>query len=345
MVKIMSALEINLLKYFTLKRFINSLKMILSFNISKILHKSIVWGMPISYSIEPTNFCNLSCPECPSGLGTLTRPLGLLNLKYFMDWIDQIKGTGFYIQLFFQGEPFINKQLPEMINYAQKNNVYVSVSTNGHFINEKNLDFVLDNAPNKLIFSVDGLDEEIYQKYRVGGTFKQADSGLRMLIERKKQLKKKNPFIEFQFIVMKQNEHQLNEVKKYCEEVGVDKLVFKTMQISSKENATEFLPSNPKYQRYKLTDNSFIVKNKIKNQCFALWRTSVITWDGKVVPCCFDKNAEHSFGTLNGKKFSDIWKSDKYQQFRNNILRDRKQTDICTNCTEGLKINILEIEQ
>ena len=301
--------------------------------------------MPISYSIEPTNHCNLKCPECPSGLGALTRPLGLLKSDDFKNWIDQIKDTGFYVQLFFQGEPYINKNLPEMIEYAQSKNVYISISTNGHFINEKNVDYVLQNAPDKLIYSVDGLDEESYQKYRVGGTFEQADKGLRALIKRKKQLKQTKPFIEFQFIVMKQNEHQLENVKKFCDEVGVDKLVFKTMQISSYENARKFLPDNPKFRRYLLKDRHFTIKNKLKNHCFALWRTSVITWDGRIVPCCFDKDAEHTLGILNGNSFPDIWKSDNYQIFRSRILSDRKSVDICTNCTEGLKINILEIEQ
>jgi radical SAM protein with 4Fe4S-binding SPASM domain len=338
-------LEINFFKYFTPKRFFNVVKIVLSFSASKFLRKPIVWGMPISYSIEPTNHCNLKCPECPSGLGTLTRPIGLLNIKDFKNWIDQIKDTGFYVQLFFQGEPFINKQLPEMIKYAQQNKMYVSISTNGHFISEKNLDLVFDNAPDKLIFSVDGLDEESYQKYRIGGTFNQADNGLRTLVKKKKELKKKKPFIEFQFIVMKQNEYQLEDVKKYCKEVGVDKLVFKTMQISSFENAVKFLPTNPKFRRYNLTDKSFAIKRKIKNHCFALWRTSVITWDGKVVPCCFDKDANYNLGILNGKSFFDIWKSKEYQNFRTKILKNRKQVDMCTNCTEGLKINILEIEQ
>ena len=123
--------------------------------------------MPISYSIEPTNHCNLQCPECPSGLGSLTRPLGLLKISEFRQLIDQIKDTGFYVQLFFQGEPYINKDLPAMISYAQSKNIYISISTNGHFVNEKNVDYVLDNAPDKLIFSVDGLDEQSYQKYIV----------------------------------------------------------------------------------------------------------------------------------------------------------------------------------
>jgi radical SAM protein with 4Fe4S-binding SPASM domain len=232
-----------------------------------------------------------------------------------------------------------------MIKYAQSKKVYVSISTNGHFVNEKNVDYVLDNAPDKLIFSVDGLDEVSYQKYRVGGTFEQADSGLRSLIKHKKERGLKNPFVEFQFIVMKQNEHQMDEVKKYCNEVGVDKLVFKTMQISSYENAVKFLPTNKKYRRYILNNNSFAIKNKIKNHCFALWRTSVITWDGRVVPCCFDKDASNEIGIVNGKAFGDVWKSTKYYDFREKVLSSRKSVPMCTNCTEGLKVNIFEIEQ
>ncbi len=301
--------------------------------------------MPISFSIEPTNHCNLQCPECPSGLGALTRPLGLLKQSEFKKLVDQITDTSFYVQLFFQGEPYINKELPGMIKYAQSKNIYISISTNGHFVNEKNVDYVLDNAPDKLIFSVDGLDEESYQKYRVGGTFKQADSGLRALIKRKNGRGLKKPFVEFQFIVMKQNEHQMEDVRKYCKEVGVDKLVFKTMQISSYENAVKFLPSNKKFRRYSLENNSFRIKNKIKNHCFALWRTSVITWDGRVVPCCFDKDAKNEIGRVNGKAFTEIWNSDQYYEFRKKVLTSRKSVSMCTNCTEGLKVNIFEIEQ
>ena len=338
-------MEINLLKYLTTKRAYNALKIISSFYYSRLAKRPVIWGMPISYSIEPTNHCNLQCPECPSGLGALTRPLGLLKLSEFKKLIDQIKDTGFYVQLFFQGEPYINKELSSMITYAQSKNIYISISTNGHFINEKNVDFILDNAPDKLIFSVDGLDEESYQKYRVGGTFEQADKGLRALINRKIERAHKKPFVEFQFIVMKQNEHQTDDVKKYCKEVGVDKLVFKTMQISSYENAIKFLPTNKKYRRYILENNSFRIKNNIKNHCFALWRTSVITWDGKVVPCCFDKDAQNEIGLVNGRSFADIWDSKEYNDFRNKVLSNRKSVSMCTNCTEGLKVNIFEIEQ
>jgi radical SAM protein with 4Fe4S-binding SPASM domain len=259
--------------------------------------------------------------------------------------IEQISDTGFYVQLFFQGESYINRHLPEMITYAQSKNVYVSISTNGHYINERTVGNILENAPDKLIFSMDGLDEESYQNYRVGGSFKKADSGLRMLIEKRNELKKKRPFVEFQFIVMKQNEHLLDDVLKYGKDTGVDKVVFKTMQVSSYENAVHFLPANQKYSRYIINNGSYKIKNKLKDHCFALWRTSVITWDGKVVPCCFDKDANYELGDLSNGNFKEIWTSTKYQEFRQGVLNNRKGLDMCSNCTEGLKVNILEVEQ
>jgi radical SAM protein with 4Fe4S-binding SPASM domain len=338
-------LEINLLKYFTVGRAINAVKVLSSFIVARLIRKPVLWGMPISYSIEPTNHCNLKCPECPSGLGWLTRPLGLLNPEDFKKLIDEISSTGFYVQLFFQGEPFINKNLYTMINYARGKNMYVSISTNGHFINEENVDIVLKNAPDKIIYSIDGLDEKSYQNYRVGGTFEQADAGLRALLNKKKEINQSHPYVELQFIVMKQNEHQLDEVIKYGNDVGVDKVVFKTMQISSYKNALEFLPVNKKYRRYIIDNGSFGIKGKMKNHCFAVWRTSVITWDGKVVPCCFDKDAEYELGLTNGKSFKDVWHSDEYSNYRARILGDRQSISMCTNCTEGLKVNIFDIEQ
>jgi radical SAM protein with 4Fe4S-binding SPASM domain len=338
-------MEINLFRYLTFRRFYNIIKNIASFYLSIILRKPIVWGMPISYSIEPTNHCNLKCPECPSGLGVLTRPLGMLKIDDYKNWIKQIKDTGFYLQLFFQGEPYLNKNLLEFIHIAQSNNIYVSVSTNGHFINEKNINFILEKVPDKLIYSVDGLDEKSYQNYRIGGTFEQVDRSLRLLVKRKKELRLNKPYIEFQFIVMKHNEHQLNEVKQYCKEIGVDKLVFKTMQITSVENARKFLPTNPKFRRYVLNEDSFRMKGNVKNHCYALWRTAVITWDGKMVPCCFDKDANYTLGLLNSKSIKEAWVSNDYQKFREKILTNRKSVSMCTNCTEGLNVNILEMEQ
>ncbi len=335
-------MEINLLHYFTTRRFINAVKILSSYQLSRVFSKPIVWGLPMSFSIEPTNRCNLECPECPSGLGELTRPLGLLSFENFKNWIDQIKGTSFYVQLYFQGEPFINKDLPKMLNYARQEKVYTSISTNGLLLNEKNIQLLLDNPPDKIIFSIDGLDEESYQNYRVGGTFEDVDKAFRLYMSEKEKRKQSKPFVEFQFIVMKQNENQIENVKKYGEELGVDKVALKTMQVSSYESALHFLPSIEKFRRYKVENGTFKIKRKLGNRCFALWRTSVITWDGIVVPCCYDKDATHKLGNVINNKFTKIWKNKNYTNFRKGVLKNRSGIPICTNCTEGLKISIFD---
>ena len=335
-------MEINLIKFITFRRVINIFLVISSFFISKLLRKPIVWGLPITFSIEPTNRCNLKCPECPSGLGILTRDLGLLSLENFSSIINQIKGHCFYIQLFFQGEPYINKNLSKMVNFARKNKVYTAISTNGLLLKNTKISELLDSPPDKLVFSIDGLDEVSYQNYRVGGKFEDAKNSLINLINEKKKRKQKLPYIELQFIAMKQNEHQINDVFKFGKEVGVNKVVIKTMQVSSFDNGVKFLPENKKYSRYLLNNGILQIKNKLKNHCFALWRTSVVTWDGDIVPCCFDKDANYRLGNIYNEKFSVIWKDDRYNSFRQRVLNDRKGIDICSNCTEGLKINIFE---
>ncbi len=335
-------MEINIFKFLTYKRLINILLVFFSYVFSTILKKPMVWGKPITFSIEPTNRCNLKCPECPSGLGELTRNLGLLSIDNFKLIINQIKDTCFYIQLFFQGEPYINKHLSEMITYARENKVYTSISTNGLLLSDTKIVEILKNPPDKLIFSIDGLDEESYQKYRVGGKFADAEKALKTLITKRNDKKQKLPFVELQFIAMKQNENQISDVFEFGNKLGVNKVVIKTMQLSSYENALEFMPENKKYSRYFIENNQLKIKSKLKNECFALWRTSVITWDGDVAVCCFDKDASFNLGNVFKTNFNEIWTNENYTNFRKRILSNRRSVPMCTNCTEGLRINIFE---
>lgn len=143
---------------------------------------------------------------------------------------------------------------------------------------------------------------------------------------------------------MKQNEHLIEEVNAYSESRGVDRLVFKTMQVSSYDNAIKFLPTDGKYSRYIISNGDYKLKGKQSNHCFALWRTAVITWDKRMVPCCFDKDANYHLGDLRKNSIKEIWKSESYQKFRLGVLTNRKGNPMCNNCTEGLKVNILEME-
>lgn len=301
----------------------------------------IVWGKPFSATIEPTNFCNLKCPECPSGLGRLTRPLGIVDFDNFEKYCKEISDTVFYLQLFFQGEPLVNKNLPKLVEIAHKYNMYVAISTNGILVNQNIAQKLIEAKIDKVIFSIDGLDEETYQNYRIGGKFENAFKGFETLLLEKQKNNVSYPFVEFQFIVMKQNEHQIKKVLELQKLKGLNKVTLKTMQVYSKESAEYFLPTSEKYRRYVIDENGELkLKGKFKNQCFAIWRTIVITWDGNVVACCFDKDGFTKLGNLNKQSLFNVWNGKKFNNFRNAILKNRANITMCKNCTEGVKINI-----
>ena len=151
-------------------------------------------------------------------------------------------------------------------------------------------------------------------------------------------MKSKRPFIILQFIVFKSNQHQLNRIKEIAKQLGVDKLSIKTAQIYNFESKSDIIPDNSQYSRYKKLNGVFAINNTMSNNCWRMWSSCVITWDGKMVPCCFDKDAHYVLGDVYKKKFINIWKSDAQQEFRQRVLKSRKDIDICKNCSEGSKI-------
>jgi radical SAM protein with 4Fe4S-binding SPASM domain len=163
--------------------------------------------------------------------------------------------------------------------------------------------------------------------------------GAKNLVRYKKELKSKTPHIIIQFLVVKPNEHQIEDIYKLAEDIGVDEVKLKTAQIYDYKEGNELIPSIEKYSRYKKNkEGLYALKNKLLNHCWKLWHSSVITWDGLVVPCCFDKDATHQLGDIKQGTFSEIWNNEKYMNFRKSVLKSRSEIDICTNCTEGTEV-------
>ena len=115
----------------------------------------------------------------------------------------------------------------------------------------------------------------------------------------------------------------------------VDKLELKSAQVYNYEEGNPLIPQNEKFSRYKkIREGFFQINNPLNNHCLRMWRGCVITWDGLVVPCCFDKDAAHRLGDLKKETFAEIWKGKAYEEFRKKLFSARKEIDICRNCTE-----------
>ncbi|HET9056273.1 MAG TPA: radical SAM/SPASM domain-containing protein [Chitinophagaceae bacterium] len=332
--------SINFLRKLTPRRIGNALKVISSYYISRLLNKPIQWGYPISISFEPTTSCNLRCPECPSGLRSFTRPTGMLEKSFFEKTIDEIQKELLYLIFYFQGEPYLNPEFLDMVKYASQKKIYTATSTNAHFLTDELAKKTVESNLDRLIISIDGSTQEVYEKYRVGGNLDKVISGAKNIVKWRKALKSKKPFIIFQFLVVKPNEHQLTDIKNLAREIGVDDVWFKTAQVYDYEkDPNQLIPSLQKFSRYKKDAHGKIIpRNKLMNHCWKMWHSNVITWDGMVVPCCFDKDATHRLGNLQTQSFKQIWKNDNYHRFRKDLWVSRKNIDVCSNCSEGIKV-------
>lgn len=330
----------NLARKLTAARLWNGVKVLSSFYVSRLTGKPVQWGYPVSVSFEPTTSCNLRCPECPSGLRAFTRPTGMLKKDFFSQTIDEIHKELLYLIFYFQGEPYLNPDFLEMVKYASSKKIYTATSTNAHYLNDDIAKKTIESGLDRLIISVDGTTQEVYQQYRVGGNLQKVFEGARNIVKWKKTLHSKKPFVIFQFLVVKPNEHQVDEIKKLAKEIGVDQVRFKTAQVYDYEkDPNQLIPETDEFSRYKkLDDGSYVPKNKMANHCWKLWHANVITWNGLVVPCCFDKDATHQLGSLQNQSFKQIWNNEQYRTFRKKLMTGRKQIDICANCSEGVSV-------
>lgn len=331
---------VNLASKITFSRFWNGIKVLGSFYASRLLRKPVQWGYPVSISFEPTTSCNLRCPECPSGLRAFTRPTGMLQKDFFTRTIDEIHKELLYLIFYFQGEPYLNPDFLDMVKYAGSKGIYTATSTNAHYLTDEAAKRTIESGLDRLIISIDGTTQDVYKQYRVGGNIDKVIEGAKNIVKWKKELNSKTPFVFFQFLVVKPNEHQIEAIKKLAKEIGVDEVRFKTAQVYDYEtDPNNLIPTIDKFSRYKKSaDGSYTPKNKLSNRCWKMQHANVITWDGLVVPCCFDKDAMHQLGNLKNQSFKEVWNNDNYKQFRSQLMNSRKNIDICANCSEGASV-------
>jgi len=256
-------------------------------------------------------------------------------MDVFRKILDKLSPDLIHLTLYFQGEPMLNPDFFEMVKLARKHRIMVATSTNGHFLNDSNVMEIIDSGLSRLVISMDGIDQQTYEKYRVKGDLQTVTDGIKRLVRAKTLLRSASPFIELQFIVMRQNEHQVEQMREFAKQSGVNKLSLKTAQVYNFDSENLIIPTLKSMSRYsKTSDGKWMMAKKIRNRCHRIWSSLVITWDGKVVPCCYDKDADHQTGDLLNEKLTTLWKNQLYTNFRKQVLKNRSETEICRNCGE-----------
>ncbi len=327
----------RLLASLNLRRLKNLLLTGSSFLLSALSGKTLVWGRPPILTIEPTNLCNLHCPLCTTGSGDMRRVQGRMSLETFRKILDLLGDDIFFLLLYHQGEPYLNPHFLDFVKLAKQKNIYCTTSTNGHYFDEATIQATIDSGLDSMIVSLDGVTQETYERYRVNGKLDKVLQGLKRFVEIKHQRNVKHPLIAVQFLVMKHNELELPAIRRLVKELGVDRLLIKNIEVHNLQEAQEWLPTNEKFRRYVFDGQHLQVKNANKKSCPRPWLSTLINWDGGLVPCCFDKNGDFEMGNIHAiETFDQLWLNQKFQQFRHQLNTNRQSIEMCRNCNQGL---------
>jgi radical SAM protein with 4Fe4S-binding SPASM domain len=307
-----------------------------------------VSGRPYWLTIDPANFCTLRCPFCPTGQGRGSRAKGILSWDNFKKVMDELGSCLIHIDFCNWGEPLLNKDIYRMVKYAKQYGIDTKIDSNLNHFSEKSAEDMIMSGLDKLIVSIDGITQQTYSKYRVGGDFNKIMTHLKLLLKKRKELGKSIPYISWQFLVFRHNEHEIEEVKRMGKDMGVDHIGITKAFIGDKD----WIPLNEEYSHYQ--------KEKVEGEftsqyfrppqdriCNWPWEAIVINPNGSVSACCSVEDEKDDFGNIFENSFREIWNSEKYITARRYIKNEKiignPGTNICIGCKHlGLtNLNIL----
>ena len=304
------------------------------------LGHSRLFYFPNKLTIDIGNVCNLKCPLCPTGRGDKNASRGFMKFEGYKKVIDELGSYLTNVELYNWGEPLLNKDLIDMIQYAKERNIPVCISTNLNILDSGMAKALISTRIDKIFISCDGASPETYSKYRIGGNFHNVISNTSQLSEAKKKLNNCYTRLILLFHVFKHNEHEVEKIKELAKDLGVElrinrmrtdmgKEIFEKVEASI-ERDKDWIPLNSEHCAFDLE------RKKRRMTCKYLWKTAVINWDGAVLPCCAVYGERYAFGNVFEDPFASIWNNEKYRLARQEVLNKiDKSPTICHTCKEN----------
>jgi len=332
----------SFLRHSSLRKLLN----LLSIEFQMFVKSKRVSGMPYILKIENTNICNLHCPLCYENRKAHnfegSRGFGRMKLEEFRKIVNELHPWVYRINLYGFGEPFLFNEIFEMIRIAADHNISVAITSNFNTVNSKRINKIIESGLEHLIVSVDGIDQESYERYQIGGHFERVINNIRQLLETKDNRKAKYPFVDLQFLIMKHNVHLLDRATQLARDLNIGIRFSRIgVDLTNDKECEEWLPDIEMRKNLNFEDQ-IILKQKSLPLCMWLYRTAFINWDLGVSPCCNYYTGEkmYDFGSMRYQSFSEIWNGKRYLEARS-IFKDGKSdyidTNICCRCVDKRK--------
>lgn len=301
--------------------------------------KIVLRSFPHLAFIDPTNVCPLSCPLCPTGNRSSTHPRGLMSLDIFKGIYDQIGRYLYELHLYNWGEPLLNRNIVEMAEYAKRTcNPKVVVSSNLAGLSDDWAARIVRSKIDLLNVSIDGVTQETYGKYRVGGRLEEVLRTLKVMVDVRRAEGRTRPVLRWQFIPMRHNENEIDAARKLAKKMGVEFRIHRVRLNFCDFEKKGMQQIKSEHENWMPKDSDRIrVKKRLglENICNFLWDRVVYNWDGSLAPCCKIYTVEDVFERDPDKRFVDVWNGEAYRKAREIFSGRKAESDfICQKCVD-----------
>jgi len=296
---------------------------------------------PRTLFIETVKGCNFKCIMCKGG----TFEKEYMSFDRFKRIVDMFPDSFILYPYSDRGEPFLNREIYKMLNYASSKNFYIIVSSNFSVIDAER---VLGTGVDEIVASIDSVNPDRFGKIRENGNFNIVARNLRKLIELKRKRGYKKPIVPLRMVVMKENLDEVEDVINFGIKEGIERFYVDTVYVAewyvpdfansnsselTREDIKKLKTSLQKYKnegiKIKFTSYcSFESGDHFSGYCDFAFSSLSIDIYGNAFPCCFlFVKPESTFGNI----FEDF---EKVMMNRYKFLKNfrKKVPDACKGC-------------
>lgn len=305
---------------------------------------------PIEIEISPSGTCNHRCTFC--AVDYLRYEPFFLDSQMMIDNIEHMKKHGLKsVVCSGEGEPLLNKNMPEMAVKMKQIGVDVAMASNGVLLKKEITEECLQ-AFTWIRFSVAAIFEETYKKIHRGkdGDLQKTLDNIAYAVEWKKK-KQLTTTLGVQCLLIKENKDEILDMAKELKKIGVDYFTVKPysqhtqsnnhMEVDYREllqleNSVKQYESDKFRIYYRSNTMKKIRQEKFYDNCYGLPFMTHIDAKGNVWPCInFIGKPEFLYGNLYEQSFEEIWHSEKKKK----VISVFEKTNINHICREACRLD------
>ena len=284
-------------------------------------------------NVELTNKCPMRCVMC-ARTNNMLREQGLMTFETFKTVIDQFvaaspaEALSQDTWLHHFGESLVHPEFGRFVRYAVSKGVRACMSVNPIMLTPAIADELLGTGITKLYISLDGHDDESFYKIRgVKDAYEKSKANLLEFLRKKSELGLKTRIV-LSMINFGLNRESIERQRSYWESVpGIDEYLCKAFITWNGDAADVNKLADEQ------TDNEEMRKRYPTPACSVPWETLSVTWDGEIVPCCFDYDKKYPLGNLKEHSLTEIWNGERMRALRREFLANNVQNELCRRCT------------